>query len=77
MPAALHAPQPRADAALVANVHDARQLGVDRSLFCDLIAHTPLNLERNVSPGAVRRYKLTSLGWSTRRPPWCSGPCLP
>ena len=34
----------------------------DRPLFCDLIAHTPLNLERNVSPGAVRRYKLTSLG---------------
>ena len=30
--------------------------------FCDLIAHTPLNLERNVSPEAVRRYKLTSLG---------------
>ena len=33
-----------------------------RPLLCDLIAHTPLNLERNVSPEAVRRYKLTSLG---------------
>ncbi len=31
-------------------------------MLCDLIAHTPLNLERNVSPEAVRRYKLTSLG---------------
>jgi AcrR family transcriptional regulator len=34
----------------------------DRPLLCDLIAHTPLNLERNVSPAAVRSYKLTSLG---------------
>ena len=33
----------------------------DRPLFCDLLAHTPLNLERNVSPETVRRYKLTSL----------------
>ncbi len=33
----------------------------DRPLLCDLIAHTPLNLERNVSTEAVRRYKLTSL----------------
>jgi hypothetical protein len=33
-----------------------------RPLLCDLIAHTPLNLERNVSAEAVRRYKLTSLG---------------
>jgi AcrR family transcriptional regulator len=33
-----------------------------RPLFCDLLAHTPLNLERNVSPAAVREYKLTSLG---------------
>ncbi len=48
------------DAALVADVF-ARGFA-DRPLFCDLIAHTPLNLERNVSPGAVRRYKLTSLG---------------
>jgi AcrR family transcriptional regulator len=34
----------------------------DRPLLCDLIAHTPLNLERNVSPDGVRRYKRTSLG---------------
>ena len=34
----------------------------DRPLLCDLIAHTPLNLERNVSLEAVRRYKRTSLG---------------
>jgi AcrR family transcriptional regulator len=47
-------------AALVADVF-ARSFG-DRPLLCDLIAHTPLNLERNVSPEAVRRYKLTSLG---------------
>jgi AcrR family transcriptional regulator len=33
----------------------------DRPLFCDLLAHTPLNLERNVSPEAVRGYKLISL----------------
>jgi AcrR family transcriptional regulator len=47
-------------ATLVADVF-ARSFG-DRPLLCDLIAHTPLNLERNVSPEAVRRYKLTSLG---------------
>jgi AcrR family transcriptional regulator len=34
----------------------------DRPLLCDLLAHTPLNLERNVSPETVRAYKLTSLG---------------
>jgi AcrR family transcriptional regulator len=50
----------RGPAALVADVF-ARSFG-DRPLLCDLIAHTPLNLERNVSPEAVRRYKLTSLG---------------
>jgi AcrR family transcriptional regulator len=49
----------RGPAALVADVF-ARSFG-DRPLLCDLIAHTPLNLERNVSPEAVRRYKLTSL----------------
>ena len=66
--AALHAeldgvaPEPVAagPASLVADVF-ARSFG-DRPLLCDLLAHTPLNLERNVSPEAVRRYKLTSLG---------------
>ncbi|HTW02143.1 MAG TPA: TetR family transcriptional regulator [Streptosporangiaceae bacterium] len=47
-------------AGLVADV--VAQAFGDRPLLCDLIAHTPLNLERNVSPEAVRRYKLTSLG---------------
>jgi len=47
-------------AGLVADVF-ARSFG-DRPLLCDLIAHTPLNLERNVSPETVRRYKRTSLG---------------
>ena len=46
-------------AGLVADVF-ARSFA-DRPLLCDLIAHTPLNLERNVSPEAVRAYKLTSL----------------
>jgi AcrR family transcriptional regulator len=45
---------------LVADVV-ARSFG-DRPVFCDLLAHTPLNLERNVSPEAVRAYKLISLG---------------
>ena len=58
-PAAPGAPA-LASSALVADVF-ARSFG-DRPLLCDLIAHTPLNLERNVSPEAVRRYKLTSLG---------------
>ena len=48
------------DAGLVADVL-ARSFA-DRPLLCDLIAHTPLNLERNVSAGSVRSYKLTSLG---------------
>ncbi|HEY0935979.1 MAG TPA: TetR/AcrR family transcriptional regulator [Trebonia sp.] len=51
---------PAGDADLVADVL-ARSFG-DRPLLCDLIAHTPLNLERNVSVEAVQRYKLTSLG---------------
>jgi AcrR family transcriptional regulator len=56
-PAAVLAP---AAAELVANAV-AGSFG-ERPLLCDLIAHTPLNLERNVSTAAVRRYKLTSLG---------------
>lgn len=31
-----------------------------RGMFCDLLAHTPLNLERNVSIEAVRRFKLVT-----------------
>ena len=61
--AALHAELDGAavgSAALVADVF-AKSFG-DRPLLCDLIAHTPLNLERNVSVESVRQYKLTSLG---------------
>jgi AcrR family transcriptional regulator len=61
--AALHAELDEAapgSAALVADVF-ARSFS-DRPLLCDLIAHTPLNLERNVSVESVRQYKLTSLG---------------
>jgi AcrR family transcriptional regulator len=63
---ALHAeldgasPGSAGSAALVADVV-ARSFA-DRPLLCDLIPHTALNLERNVSPDGVRRYKLTSLG---------------
>lgn len=32
-----------------------------RGLFCDLLAQTPLHLERNVSVDAVREYKLITL----------------
>jgi AcrR family transcriptional regulator len=32
-----------------------------RGLFCDLLAQTPLHLERNVSLDAVREYKLVTL----------------
>ncbi|MEU5303972.1 TetR/AcrR family transcriptional regulator [Streptomyces noursei] len=34
---------------------------VARPLFCDLLAHTPMNLERNVSLDNVRSFKLTAL----------------
>jgi AcrR family transcriptional regulator len=47
------------DAAGVARVL-ARSFA-DRPLFCDLLDHTPLNLERHVSIEAIRRYKLVSL----------------
>jgi len=33
----------------------------DRPLFCDLLAHAPLNLERHVSLETVRRFKVHSL----------------
>lgn len=32
-----------------------------RPLFCDLLAHTPLNLERNVSIDSVRAFKTSTL----------------
>lgn len=32
-----------------------------RGMFCDLLAQAPLNLERNVSVGAVRDFKLATL----------------
>jgi len=60
---ALHAElgaAPTDSAGLVADVIARSFSG--RPLLCDLIAHTPLNLERNVSPAAVRRYKRVSLG---------------
>jgi AcrR family transcriptional regulator len=59
----LHTELDRAAPGSVGMVADvfARSFG-DRPVLCDLIAHTPLNLERNVSPEAVRRYKRTSLG---------------
>ncbi|MFC0435564.1 TetR/AcrR family transcriptional regulator [Kutzneria buriramensis] len=34
---------------------------VERPLFCDLLAHAPLNLERNVSLESVRAFKVASL----------------
>ena len=34
---------------------------VERPLFCDLLPHTALNLERHVSIEAVRAYKVVSL----------------
>ena len=46
-------------AGLVADVV-ARSFG-DRPLFCDLLAHAPLNLERNVSLETVRAFKLVTL----------------
>jgi AcrR family transcriptional regulator len=57
------APGSTADGRSIALVADvlADSFG-QRPLLCDLIAHTPLNLERNVSVEAVRRYKLVSLG---------------
>ncbi len=34
---------------------------VERPLFCDLLAHIPLNLERNVSLDAVRAFKIRAI----------------
>lgn len=34
---------------------------VARPLFCDLLAHTPLNLERNVSVEGVRAFKILAI----------------
>ncbi|SCE40101.1 transcriptional regulator, TetR family [Streptomyces sp. DvalAA-14] len=54
-PRAPGAPGPAFVAAAVAGT-----LG-DRPLFCDLLCHAPLHLERNVSLEAVRTFKLTAL----------------
>lgn len=35
---------------------------VERPLFCDLLAHAPMNLERGVSVEAVREFKLATFG---------------
>ncbi|MDH6145318.1 MULTISPECIES: TetR family transcriptional regulator [Kitasatospora] len=43
----------------------ARSL-VARPLFCDLLAHTPLNLERNVSTESVRAFKKTAIAEVTK-----------
>jgi AcrR family transcriptional regulator len=51
---------PSATATVVADLL-ARSFA-ERPLLCDLIPHTALTHERNVSVEAVRRYKLTSLG---------------
>jgi AcrR family transcriptional regulator len=51
---ALTAPTPAAVAAIF-----ARSLAA-RGMFCDLLAQTPLNLERNVSIDAVRAFKLVA-----------------
>ncbi|MFJ3496899.1 TetR/AcrR family transcriptional regulator [Streptomyces sp. NPDC086091] len=62
-------PEPAADAAVEIPV-DCTARGVAvlladslvaRPLFCDLLAHTPLNLERNVSFEAVRSFKLSTI----------------
>ncbi|MEU8759714.1 TetR family transcriptional regulator [Streptomyces sp. NPDC048659] len=57
-----------ADAAAPQWPHAARSIAgvlaqslTARPLFCDLLAHTPLNLERNVSHDAVRTFKLRAI----------------
>ncbi|HEX3547226.1 MAG TPA: TetR/AcrR family transcriptional regulator, partial [Mycobacterium sp.] len=51
----LAAPQTAEVAAAIAGTLSSR------GLFCDLLAQTPLHLERNVSLDAVREYKLITL----------------
>jgi AcrR family transcriptional regulator len=51
----LAAPTPPAVAGVFASTLAAR------GLFCDLLAHAPLNLERHVSLDAVRAFKLVTL----------------
>jgi AcrR family transcriptional regulator len=51
----LAAPTPAAVAGVLASTLAAR------GLFCDLLAQAPLNLERRVSPDAVRAFKLVTL----------------
>jgi AcrR family transcriptional regulator len=48
-------PSPAAVAAVFAKTLTARPM------FCDLLAQAPLNLERNVSLGAIRAFKLVAL----------------
>jgi AcrR family transcriptional regulator len=38
----------------------------ERPLFCDLLAHTPLNLERNVSTERIREFKTVASGATTQ-----------
>jgi AcrR family transcriptional regulator len=51
----IHSPSAASVAAVLAETL------VARPLFCDLLAHAPLNLERNVSLEAVREFKLVVL----------------
>jgi AcrR family transcriptional regulator len=51
----LAAPAPAAVAGVFASTLAAR------GLFCDLLAQAPLNLERHVSPDAVRAFKFATL----------------
>ncbi|HZX05441.1 TetR/AcrR family transcriptional regulator [Kribbella sp.] len=60
----LHRHRPTADGASAGISAVAAVLAdtlVARPLFCDLLAHTPLNLERGVSFAAVKSFKLTAI----------------
>ncbi|MFJ6016973.1 TetR/AcrR family transcriptional regulator [Streptomyces sp. NPDC092952] len=50
-----------AEARLVAVAGTLARTLVARPLFCDLLAHTPLNLERGVSFDAVRTFKVIAV----------------